>query len=176
MGAATQESPSIFRKSSVPSPRAQRRNPADVPSVSMVRFLSVWLPRRCPAVECRQCAWAVIPRVKRRSRRGTGRMGRTATSASTRHRHRRPARPAAGGDPVVLRSESAWRGDGAGAGLRDDTSSEAPVVSGRTRRVQAAEVRVSGHAVRRRRANAALHRRYAVPEGAAVEPAPFCRQ
>ena len=38
MGAATQESPSIFRKSSVPSPRAQRRNPADVPSVSMVRF------------------------------------------------------------------------------------------------------------------------------------------
>ena len=38
MGAATQESPSIFRKSSVPSPRAQRRNPAEVPSVSMVRF------------------------------------------------------------------------------------------------------------------------------------------
>jgi hypothetical protein len=38
MGAATQESPSIFRKSSVPSPRAQRRNPAEVPSVSMVKF------------------------------------------------------------------------------------------------------------------------------------------
>jgi hypothetical protein len=38
MGAASQESPSIFRKSSVPSPRAQRRNPADVPSVSMVKF------------------------------------------------------------------------------------------------------------------------------------------
>jgi len=37
-GAATQESPSIFRKSSVPSPRAQRRNPADVPTVSMVKF------------------------------------------------------------------------------------------------------------------------------------------
>jgi hypothetical protein len=38
MGAATQESPSIFRKSSVQNPRAQRRNPADVPSVSMVKF------------------------------------------------------------------------------------------------------------------------------------------
>jgi hypothetical protein len=38
MGVATPESPSIFRKSSVPSPRAQRRDPADVPSVTMVRF------------------------------------------------------------------------------------------------------------------------------------------
>ena len=38
MGALPDESPSIFRKSSVHSPRAQRRNPADVPSVSSVRF------------------------------------------------------------------------------------------------------------------------------------------
>lgn len=38
MGALTHESPSIFRKSSVPSPRAQRRDPADVPSVSSVKF------------------------------------------------------------------------------------------------------------------------------------------
>jgi hypothetical protein len=38
LGALTHESPSIFRKSSVPSPRAQRRNPADVPSVSSVKF------------------------------------------------------------------------------------------------------------------------------------------
>jgi hypothetical protein len=38
MGAATLELPPIFRKSSAPSPRAQRRNPADLPSVSSVKF------------------------------------------------------------------------------------------------------------------------------------------